>query len=132
MRPDDVGHHGETHPQIRRADQAHRARNDKDQRGRQRTCKRDCHQRRCQHNVDGAHAAQQVAMADAVAHHAEHGRYQRAPELHGSEQGQQQHRAGLGQHVPAQDQRLHLEGAGSEQVREPLKTKAAVAEERER
>ena len=41
------------------------------------------------------------------------------------------HRARLGQHVPAQDQRLHLEGAGREQIRRPLEAEAAVPEEGE-
>src|SRR5258705_6823593 len=37
-------------------------------------------------------------------------------------QGQQQHRSGLDQHIPAENQRLHLERPGCEQIGGPLET----------
>ena len=59
-------------------------------------------------------------MADAVADHAEHRRDQRADIIERGEHRQQQHRSGLDQHVPAEDQRLHLERPRCEQIGRPL------------
>ena len=129
---DVAGDQGQAHAEVRGADEADRAREHEHERRGERAGQRDGHEGRGQRGIDGAHAAQQVAMADPVAHDAEHRRHQGARELQGAEQRQQQHRARLGQHVPAEDQRLHLEGAGGEQVGRPLEAKAAVAEERER
>ena len=79
-------------------------------------------------DVAGAHAAQHVAMADPVASHAEDRRHQRAGKQQRAEHGQHQHRTCLDQHVPAEDQRLHLEGARGEQVGRPLEAEAANPE----
>ncbi len=94
----------------------------------QRAGKRDCHQRRRHHHVEGAHGAQEVAVADTIGDDAEGGRQQRADVQERPEQRQQPHRAGLDQDVPAQDERLHLEGAGGEEVGRPLKAEAANLE----
>ena len=88
----------------------------------------DRHEGCRQHDINGAHGAQYVAMADAVAGHAENRRHDGADEQEGAEDGQHQHRVGLDQHVPAEDQRLHFEGAGGEQVGGPLEAEAPDAE----
>ena len=94
--------------------------------------KRDRQQGRRQRRRRGAHGAQHVAMADAVAGHAEDRRHQRAGKQQRAEHGEHQHRTRLDQHVPAEDQRFHLEGAGREQVGRPLEAEAANPERRHR
>ena len=89
---------------------------------------RQRHQRRGQHGVSRAHHRQEVAVADAVANHAEHRRHQRADITKRSEHREQQYRSGLDQHVPAEDQRLHLERPRGEQIGGPLKTIISDAE----
>lgn len=48
------------------------------------------------------------------------GRDQRAQTLKRAEQDQQTNRTGLGQHIPAEYERLHLEGPGDRHVGGPL------------
>src|SRR5580765_3441085 len=67
-------------------------------------------------------------MADPVARQAEERREERAEpgqRRHGRELA---HRAGGGEHVPAQNQGFHLEGPRSQQVRGPLEAEAADLE----
>src|SRR5437899_6602622 len=61
-------------------------------------------------------------MTDAVAHHAEHRRNQSADEIERRKNRQQQHRSGLDQHIPAENERLHLERPRGEQIGRPLET----------
>ena len=89
---------------------------------------RQRHQRRGQHRVSRAHHRQQVAVPDAVAHHAEHRRHQRADITAATQHREQQYRPGLDQHVPAEDERLHLERPRGEQIGGPLKTIISDAE----
>ena len=89
-------------------------------------------QRRRHGEVGGAHQAEQVAIAEAVAGHAEQGRDQGAEELQGAEDGQRQDRAGRDQHEPAQDHAFHLEGPGGQQVGRPLVAEAPDLERRQR
>ncbi len=99
--------------------------------GRSAAGERERHQQQRQHRIAGAHRAQHGAMAEPVAGHAEHRRHQRAEILQRAEQGEQQNRAGLGEDVPAEDQRLHLAAPGGEQVRRVLEAEAADPERRE-
>ena len=89
-------------------------------------------QRRRHGEIGGAHQAEQLAIADAVAGHAEQGRDQGAEELQGAEDGQRQDRAGRDQHEPAQDHAFHLEGPGGQQVGRPLEAEAPDLERRQR
>ena len=109
---DVVGDQCGAHAEVGRPDQTVQAGNDEHEHGVQGTGERQRHEQDGQRRIGGPHDAEQVAVADPVAGHAEQRRHQRARELQGAEQGEQQHRAGLDQHVPAQDQRLHLECAG--------------------
>jgi hypothetical protein len=81
---------------------------------------RQRHQRGGQHRVGHAHHGEQIAMADTVTHHAEHRRNQGADEIERGKERQQQHRSGLDQHIPAENQRLHLESPRGEQIGGPL------------
>ena len=128
---DVVGDQRGAHAEVGRAHQAVEAGNDEHEHRVQGAGERKRHEEDGQRRIGGAHDAEQVAMADPVAGHAEQRRHQRARELQRAEQGQQQHRAGLDQHVPAQDQRLHLEGAGGEQVGGPLQAEGAHPEGRQ-
>ena len=83
---------------------------------------RQRHQHGRQHRVGRPHHRQQIAVADAVADHAEHRRYQRADIAERGEHGEQQHRPGLDQHIPAENERLHLERPRGEQIGGPLET----------
>src|SRR5581483_4625024 len=78
------------------------------------------------------HRSQKLAVPNAVADHAEHRCNQRPDILQGSEDGEQQHRAGLDHDVPAEHERLDLERPGGEEIGRPLKAIAADAEWRER
>ncbi|MET3223642.1 hypothetical protein ABIF35_004429 [Bradyrhizobium japonicum] len=71
-------------------------------------------------------------MTHAVADHPEHRCNQRSHILQRGENGQQQHRSGLDQDVPAEHQRFDLERPGGEQVGRPLEAIVADAEWRER
>ena len=93
---------------------------------------RQRHQGCGKHRIGGAHHGEKVAVADAVPGHAKHRRDQGPGVVEGSEQGQQQDRSGLDQHVPAKDQRLHLESPRGEQVGRPLKTITPDTERSER
>jgi hypothetical protein len=95
-------------------------------------CQRQRHQRGGQHRIGRAHHGEQIAMTDAVTHHAEHRRDQRANVSKGGKQGQQQHRSGLDQHIPAENERLHLERPRGEQIGRPLETVIPDAEGSER
>ena len=81
---------------------------------------RQRHQHGGKHRVGSPHHRQQVAVADTVADNAEYRRYQRTYIAEGGEQGEQQHRPGLDQHVPAENQCLHLERPRGEQIGGPL------------
>jgi hypothetical protein len=70
-------------------------------------------------------------MADPVARHAEERRQQRAEILQRPEEGQRQYRTGLDQDVPAEDEVLHLDAPGGQQIGRPLETKAAHPERRQ-
>ncbi len=61
-------------------------------------------------------------------HDAEHRRGKRAEELQRAEGGEPQHRAGVDHHVPAENDRLHLERPRREEVGGPLEAEAADAE----
>jgi hypothetical protein len=61
------------------------------------------------HAIGRAHAGEQIAMADAVADRAEHRGDERADIDQRRKQRQKQHRSGLDQDVPAENDRLHLE-----------------------
>src|SRR5262249_18902406 len=78
------------------------------------------------------HRAQEIAVADAVSHHAEHRREQSAEILQRCKYGEQQHGPGLDQHVPAEDERLHLEGPRGRHVGGPLEAETTNAKWRER
>src|SRR5450432_3123047 len=93
---------------------------------------RQGHQRRRQQRIGRAHHGEQVAVADAVADHAKQRGNQGADVTERGEQCQQQHRAGLDQHVPAENQRLHLESPRGEQVGRPLETIVPDTERSER
>src|SRR5439155_5238698 len=62
-----------------------------------------------------------IAVTDPVADDAEHRRYQRPDIAERGEQGKQQDRPGLDQHVPAENERFHLERPRGEQIGRPLK-----------
>ena len=96
------------------------------------TGQRQRHQHRRQHRIGRAHHREQVAVADAVADHAEHRRHQRADIAERSEHREQQHRSGLDQHIPAENQRLHLERPGGEQIGRPLEAVVPDAKGSER
>ena len=68
----------------------------------------------------------------AVTHHAEYRRNQSADEIERRKNRQQQHRSGLDQHVPAENERLHLESPRGEQIGRPLETVIPNAEGSER
>src|SRR5689334_13949927 len=61
-------------------------------------------------------------MTDPIADDAEHRRYQRTDIAERGKQGEQQHRSRLDQHVPAENERFHLERPRGEQIGGPLKT----------
>src|SRR4051794_26517881 len=71
-------------------------------------------------------------MTNAVADHAKHRGNQGADVSERCKQRQQQHRSGLDQYIPAENQRLHLESPGGEQIGRPLKAIIPDAEGRER
>ena len=110
------------HAEVRRPHHTHQCRDDKDESRREMPRQRQRHQRGRQHRVGRAHHGEQIAMADAVADHAEHRGHQGADITERGEHGEQQHRSGLDQHVPAEDQRLHLERPRGEQIGGPLET----------
>jgi hypothetical protein len=66
-------------------------------------------------------------MADAVAPHADQRSNQRADVEQRAEDREHQHRAGLGQHVPAENDRLHLERPRDQEIGWPLEAIAADA-----
>ena len=109
------------HAEIGRPDQTHQYCDDEDVERGQIARQHQDHQRRRQHRIGRAHHRQEVAMANAVTGHAEHRGNQRADKAERGIQRQHQHRSGLDQHIPAEDQRLHLERPGGEQVGWPLK-----------
>ncbi len=71
-------------------------------------------------------------MTDAVAGDAEHRGHQRADIAERGEHREQQHRAGLDQHIPAENERLHLESPRGEQIGRPLETVIPDPERSER
>src|SRR5262245_48700146 len=66
-------------------------------------------------------------MADAVGHDAEEWREEGAQPHQRAEQDELLHGAGGGEHVPAEDERLHLERERGEEVGGPLEAEAADA-----
>src|SRR5450631_3053891 len=83
---------------------------------------RQGHQHGREQRIGRAHHGEKIAVTDAVAGHAKQRGNQRADVTERGEHRQQQHRPGLDQHVPAENQRLHLESPGGEQVGGPLET----------
>src|SRR5258708_5745610 len=83
---------------------------------------RQGHQHGRQQRIGRAHHGEQVAVTDAIADHAKQRGNQRADVTERGEHRQQQHRSGLDQHVPAENERLHLESPRGEQVGGPLET----------
>ena len=61
-------------------------------------------------------------MTDAIADHAEHRSDQRAYVSQRSKQRQQQYRSRFDQHIPAENESLHLERPRCEQIGRPLET----------
>ena len=118
----DGGDQRAAHAEVRRPHQAHERHDDEDIERSQMAGQRQRHQDGGLHRIKRAHHGEQVAVADAVADHAEHRGDQRADEIERGEHRQQQHRAGLDQHIPAENQRLHLERPGGEQIGGPLET----------
>ena len=91
-----------------------------------------------EHQDDAGHAGightqggQHPAQAQPVPQHAHHGRHQGAHVHQRAEQRQQHHRARFHQHVPPQDQRLHLHGPGREEIGRPQEPEAARAKRRQ-
>ena len=111
-----------THTEIGRPDDTHQRRDDKDEQRIEMTGQRQRHQRGGKRCIARAHHRQQIAMADAIADDAEHRGHQRADIAKGSKHGEQQDRPGLDQHVPAENERLHLESPRGEQIGRPLET----------
>ena len=122
---------GGAHPEIRRTHDAHQCSDDQYVHRVQDARESEGHQRDCQCRIDGPHDTEQVAVADPVAHDAEDRRKQGADILQRGIHGEHQHRSGFDQHVPAEDQRLHLERPRSREISGPLEPEAADAERRE-
>src|SRR3990172_9605412 len=95
---------------------------------RQATAQAQDREDQCQDDVDRAHREQHRPAAEPVAQHPVHRREESAQEQQRAERGEQEHRAGLHHHVPAQDDRLHLERERCEEVGGPLEAEAADAE----
>ncbi|MHC2389703.1 hypothetical protein ACVIHB_004519 [Bradyrhizobium liaoningense] len=77
----DLGKQRAADAEIRRADQAHDRNDDHDAQRRQLTGQRQDHDGRRERRIGKTHCDQEIAMADAVADHAEHGRDQCSHEL---------------------------------------------------
>ena len=88
------------------------------------------HQERGEGGEGRAHRAEHDPAAEAIAEHAEHRRGQGAQLLQRGEDGEEQHRAGVDHHVPAEDERLHLERPRGEEIGGHLEAEAADAERR--
>jgi hypothetical protein len=71
-------------------------------------------------------------MADPIADDAEQGSDECSDIGERCKDGQQQHRSGLDEYVPAQNKRLHLERPGGEQIGGPLEPIIFDAEGSER
>jgi hypothetical protein len=123
---------GAAHAKVGRPHEAHDRHDDQDIKRTQIARQRQRHQRGSQHRKGRAHHGEQIAMTDAVTHHAEHRRDQSADEIERREDRQQQHRSGLDQHIPAENERLHLEGPRGEQIGRPLESVIPDAEGSER
>ena len=80
--------------------------------------------------VSRPHAEQQRFVPEAVADDAVDRRDQGAEILQRAEHREPEHRSGLDQHVPGEDDRLHLERPRGEQIGRPLETEAARRERR--
>ena len=78
--------------------------------------------------IERTRQIQQAAVTDTITGHPEQGRQQRARVLQRAEQHQQLHRASLDEHVPAENQHLHLERPRGSEIGRPLKAEAADAE----
>ena len=122
IRRHDVGDQRAPHAEIGRPHQTHDR--DADQHigwGQIAGQRQHCHGDR-QERIARAHHGQQVTVTDAVADHAEYRGDQGTGVIERAEQGQQQHRSSLDQHIPAEDQRLHLERPRCEQIGRPLES----------
>ena len=125
-----VGPHGlpdqhVAHHHVRRPKQAGERRDGEDMPRLQRVAQRERRQHRGEQRVDTARDAKQGAMPDAVSDDAEERRKQRSEPDQGGDDDELLHRAGGGQDVPAEDQRLHLESPRGGEVGGPLEAKAA-------
>ena len=118
--------------EIRRPHQSHDRGDDEDVIRGQVARQRQRHQRPREQRISRAHHGEQVAVADAVADHAEHRRDQRADIGERGKRRQKHDRFGLDQHIPAENERLHLERPRGEQVGGPLETVIPDAEGCER
>ena len=101
------------------------------QAGVNRPAKREDHQERRQDRERRAQAAEHRATAQAVAEHAEHRRDERPQELQRAEQREEQHGPRVDHHVPAEDERLHLERPRREEIGGELKAEASDAQRSE-
>ena len=126
-----LGDQRAAHADIGGSDEARKSRNDQHQQRRHCAGKRQCHQERPKQRVAHPHGEQDVAVSYPVARDPEQRRDQRAEILHRAENRQPQHRAGFDQHVPAEDDRLHLERPRGQQVGGPLETETADRKRRD-
>ena len=127
-----VADEGCAHADVRRLHEAHHRGDREHVRGRQRSRESERHQRDGLRRVKRAHGAQHGALAGAIARYAEQRREQRAEITQRCEYRQQQDRARLHEHVPAEDERFHLERPRGRDVGGPLKPEAADLEGRKR
>ena len=125
---DGVADQGIAHHLVVRTEDATERRGDEHERRRQHVGEAQDHQDRRQEREARPHAAEHGASAQAVAERPEHRRGQRAELLQRAERGEQEHRPRAHHHVPAEDQRLHLEGPGREEIGGPLEAEAAHAQ----
>ena len=96
--------------------------------GRQHPGQGQDHQERGEAGEGRAHRAEHDPAPESIAQHPEHRRGEGAELLQRGEGGEEQHRAGVDHHVPAEDERLHLERPRGEQVGGHLEAEAADAE----
>jgi len=107
-------------PRSEGADEPHDCHGDQDVKWAQITRQRQRHQGSGQQRIARPHHGEQIAVADAVAHDAEHRGDQGPGVTERGKQGQQQDRSGLDQHIPAKNKRLHFESPRCEQIGGPL------------
>jgi hypothetical protein len=97
---------------------------------RERLAQRERREHPGEQRVDAAREAKQGAVPDTIPSHPEKRREQRPEPRQSGNDDQLLHRTRGGEHVPAEDQRLHLEGPRRGKVGRPLETEAAHGERR--